>query len=127
MLRTLLIATTLLTASGAALARDNQEYGRVISVEPSFSFPFGTRHHDGFRVLYESGGHHYWTHTPHHPGHQFVLPPHHFVQSGYFVQPDYGYRDQGWSGHDRHHWKGHRKDRRDDRRDHREDRRHDWD
>ena len=122
MLRTLLIATALLTTSGAALARDGQEYGRVISVEPSFSISFGTRHHDGYRVQHESGGHHYWTHSPHHPGHYFVLPPQHYVQS------NYGYRDHGWSGRDRHHWKGHREDRRHDRHDDRddhEDRRHD--
>lgn len=115
MLRTLLIATTLLTASGAALARDGHEYGRVISIEPSFSISSGTRHHDGFRVLYESGGHHYWTHTPHHPGHYFVPPPHHRVAYGH----------PGWKGHDRHHWKGRRDDWHDDRRDHREYRRHD--
>lgn len=122
MLRTLLIATALLTTSGAALARDGQEYGRVISVEPSFSISFGTRHHDGYRVQYESGGQHYWTHSSHHPGHYFVLPPQHYVQS------NYGYRDHGWSGRDRHHWKGHREDRRHDRHDDRddhEDRRHD--
>ncbi|MBT9590934.1 MAG: hypothetical protein IV089_08510 [Thiobacillus sp.] len=119
MLRTLLIATALLTTSGAALARDGDEYGRVISVEPSFSISFGTRHHDGYRVQYESGGHHYWTHSPHHPGHYFVLPPQHYVQS------NYGYRDHGWRGHERHHWKGHREDRRHDRHDDREYRRHD--
>ena len=115
MLRTLLIATALLTTSGAALARDNHDYGRVISVEPSFSISFGTRHHDGFRVLYESGGHHYWGHSAHHPGHYYVLPPHHRVQYGH----------SGWKGHDRHQAKGHRDDRRDDRRGHRESRRHD--
>ena len=121
MLRTLLIATALLTTSGAALARDGQEYGRVISVEPSFSISFGTRHHDGYRVQYESGGHHYWTHSSHHPGHYFVLPPQHYVQS------NYGYRDHGWSGRDRHHGKDHREDRRHDRDDHDDDeeRRHD--
>ena len=123
MLRTLLIATALLTTSGAALARDGQEYGRVISVKPSFSISFGTRHHDGYRVQYESAGHHYWTHSSHHPGHYFVLPPQHYVQS------NYGYRDHGWSGRDRHHWRGHREDRRHDRHDDddddHEDRRHD--
>jgi len=127
MLRTLLIATALLASSGAALARDGHDYGRVISVEPSFSISFGTRHHDGFRVLYESGGHHYWAHTPHHPGPRFVLPPHYVVQPGYIVQPGYGYRDQGWNRHERHHWSGHRENWRDDRRDDRRDRRHDWD
>ncbi len=115
MLRTLLIATALLTTSGAALARD----GRVISVEPSFSVSFGTRHHDGFRVQYESGGQRYWGHSDHHPGHYFVLPPQHHVQS------NYGYRDHGWSGRDRHYGKGHREDRRHDRHDDRKDRRHD--
>lgn len=118
MLRTLLIATALLTTSGAALARDGHDYGRVISVEPSFSVSFGTRHSDGFRVLYESGGQHYWGHSDHHPGRYFVLPPQHYVQS------NYGYRDHGWSGRDRHHWKGHREDRRHDRHDDRKDRRH---
>jgi len=124
MLRTLLIATALLTASGAALARDGHDYGRVISVEPRFIISFGTHHHDGFRVLYESGGHHYWTHTPHHPGHRFVLPPHHRVM---VVQPNHDY-DYGWGGHNWRHWKGHRDDWNDDRRDHREHRRHyGWD
>ncbi len=119
MLRTLLIATALLTTSGAALARDGHDYGRVISVEPSFSISFGTRYDDGFRVLYESGGHNYWTHTSYHPGRYFVLPPRQYVQSGY------GYHDQGWNGRERHHWQGHREDRRDDRDDRRDDRRHD--
>lgn len=123
MLRTLLIATALLTTSGAALARDGHDYGRVISVEPHFVISFGTRHHDGFRILYESGGHHYWTHSYHHPGHRIVLPPPHRIYYGY---PSQHY---GWKGHDRHHWKGHRDDwhddRRDHRRDHREHRRHD--
>ena len=121
MLRTLLIATALLTTSGAALARDGDEYGRVISVEPSFSISFGTRHHDGYRVQYESDGHHYWGHSDHHPGQYYVLPPQHYVQS------NYGYRDHGWRGHDRHHWKGYRENRHHDRHEDREYRRHDRD
>ncbi|HEY9097291.1 MAG TPA: hypothetical protein VIN38_00325 [Thiobacillus sp.] len=112
MLRTLLITTALLTTSGAALARDGHDYGRVISVEPSVSISFGTRHHDGFRVLYESGGRHYWGHSAHHPGHYFVLPPHHYVQ------PNYGYRDHGWSGHNRHQSRGHHYDRHEGKRGH---------
>ena len=55
MLRKLLIATTLLTASGAALAHGSYGYGGVASFEP-LSVSFGTGYHDGFRVLYESGG-----------------------------------------------------------------------
>jgi hypothetical protein len=117
MLRTLLIATALLTTSGAALARGDHDYGRVISVEPHFSISFGTRHHDGFRVLYESGGHHYWTHSSYHPGHYYVRPPHHRIKHGYH------YRDYGWDRHDRHYGKGHRDDWHDDRRDDRHDRR----
>lgn len=113
MLRTLLIATALLTTSGAALARDSHDYGRVISVEPSFSVSFGTRHHDGYRVQYESGGQDYWAHSSRPPGQYFVLPPQHYVQS------NYGYRDYGYRDHGR---KVHREDRRDNRR---EDRRYD--
>jgi len=115
MLRTLLIATALLTASGSALAYD-RGYGRVVQVEPQFSISFGTRHHDGFRVLYESGGSHYWTHTPYRPSHVIVLPPpHHRVKHVYHHYDDRG----GWDKH-RKHW---RDDRRDDRRGHRNDRR----
>ncbi|MDP3585945.1 MAG: hypothetical protein Q8R61_12515 [Thiobacillus sp.] len=119
MLRTLLIATTLLTASGSALAYDrgyDRGYGRVVTVEPQFTISFGTRHHDGFRVLYESGGSHYWTHTPYRPSHVIVLPPqHHRVQHVYHHYDNRG----GWDKH-RKHW---RDDRRDDRRGHRDDRR----
>lgn len=119
MLRTLLIATTLLAASGTAFARSDYGHGRVVSVEPHFVISFGTRHHDGFRVLYESGGSRYWTHTPHHPGHVIVLPPPHRVTHVQHYR-DYGH---GWDGrrgwNDRH---GH-DDWRDDRRGHRSDRR----
>ncbi len=127
MLRTLLIATALLVASGTALARDGRhDYGRVISVEPSFNISFGTRHYDGFRVQYESGGRHYWTHTPYHPGHRVVLPSRHYTHSAY------GYQDRDGYEQNRHYAKGYREDRHDnrhddrhDRRGHRESRRHD--
>ncbi|MFP5419399.1 MAG: hypothetical protein ACLGHA_09620 [Gammaproteobacteria bacterium] len=107
MLRTLLIATALLTTSGVALARDG--HGRVITVEPHFSISFGTRHHDGFRVLYESGGHHYWTHTTYRPTQYIVLPP---PQPVYYGYPE-------GHGHKKHHWKGHREDWDDDHGKHR--------
>jgi len=112
MLRTLLLATALVTASGTALAHSDYGYGRVVSVEPHFSISFGTRHHDGFRVLYESGGTRYWTHTPHHPGHVIVLPRHQ-----YRVKHVHHYRDYG------HGWDDRRDGWRDDRREHRSDRR----
>lgn len=114
MLRTLMIAVALLGTSGSAMARGSYDYGhdtgRVISVEPYFSISFGSRHHDGFRVLYESGGDHYWTHTTYRPSHTIVLPPRHQVHHVYHYS-DYGYgRDK------RHKWKRQRDDRDDTRR-----------
>lgn len=122
MLRTLLIAATLLAASGTAIARSDYGHGRVVSVEPHFVLSFGTRHHDGFRVLYESGGTRYWTHSPYHPGHVIVLPPPHRVTHVRHYR-EYGYRDydRGWD--DRRGRKDRRDDWRDDRREHRNDRR----
>ncbi|HQS81802.1 MAG TPA: hypothetical protein PKV42_04995 [Thiobacillus sp.] len=127
MLRTLLIATALVAASGTAIARDDYGHGRVVSVEPNFTISFGTRHHDGFRVLYESGGARYWTHSPYHPGHVIVLPPphrvthvRHYRDYGY---RDYGYRDYGHGWDDRRDWKDRHDGRRDDRREHHSDRR----
>jgi hypothetical protein len=122
MLRTLLIATTLLAASGSALAHNDHAYGRVIAVEPRISVSFGTGYHDGFRVLVESGGSRYWTHTPHHPGRVIVLPPPHRVTHVRHYR-DYGYRDysRGWD--DRRGRKDQRDEWREDRREHRSDRR----
>lgn len=124
MLRNLLIATALLTASGSALAHDNYGYGRVVSVEPSISVSFGTGYYDGFRVLYESGGSRYWTHTPYRPGPTIMLPP------PYQVRYMHAHRDQwrGWNdrhdGRDRRDgWRdGWRDDRREQPREHRYDR-----
>lgn len=111
MLRSALLAASLLAASGTALAYD----GRVITVEPNITFSFGTRHHDGFRVLYEFGGEHYWTHTSYHPGHTIVLPPRH--QVNVYNHDDHGgYKRRHWDddddhpgrGRGRHHRKHHR-------------------
>jgi hypothetical protein len=121
MLRTLLIATTLLTASGTALAHSDDGYGRVVTVEPHFAISFGTRYHDGFRVLYESGGSRYWTYTPRHPGHVIVLPPQHRVRHVHHHR-DYGHRydrrgrddhRDGWRGDRREHGRDHRRHGRD--------------
>lgn len=115
MLRTLILAAGLLAASGSALAHDDYGYrhGRVISVEPNFVISFGTRHHDGFRILYESGGHRYWTHSQYSPGPVIVLPARHI----------HHYRSD-W--HDRHDWRDDRRDWRHDRRDDRRDDRHEY-
>ena len=120
MLRTLLIATALLTASGAALAHgdDGYGYGRVITVEPRVSIAFGTGYHDGFRVLYESGGSRYWTYTPYRPVDYIVLPAQHRVRHVHRYR-DYGY---GWDdrrGRDGYH-DGYRDGWRGDRREYRE-------
>lgn len=115
MLRTLLIATALLTASGSALAHGDYGYGRVVTVEPRFVISFGVRQPDGFSVLYESGGSRYWTYSPYRPGPTIVLPPPYRIHH---------YRDYraGWDG--RRDWDDRRDDWHDDRRDYREHRRH---
>lgn len=107
MLRKSLIAIALLGASTAAMASDDRIYARVVTVEPQFVFSFGSRHHDGFRVRYEVGGQHYWTHSHHHPGQViWVAPPpryyghhprHHYKRH-YKHHPRYGhgYRHDGW-------------------------------
>jgi hypothetical protein len=120
MLRTFLLATAMLAASGTALAHGDNGYGRVVSVEPHFVISFGTRQPDGFRVLYESGGNRYWTHTSYYPGPSIVLP------TVYRAQPVYYSRDhrRDW---DERGW-GHRRDDRDGwrgvRRQHRREYRH---
>ncbi|PKO70531.1 MAG: hypothetical protein CVU23_06425 [Betaproteobacteria bacterium HGW-Betaproteobacteria-17] len=123
MLRTLLIASTLLAASGTAMARGDYGHGRVVSVEPNFVISFGTRHHDGFRVLVESGGARYWTHSPYHPGQVIALPPPHRVT---YVQPYRGH-ERGWDkrwDNRRDGWRDDRRGHRSDHRDHRDHRRH---
>lgn len=125
MLRKLILAAGMLAASGAAFAYDGhgRHHGRVISVEPSVSISFGNPYHDGFRVQYESGGRHYWTHSPYHPGPVIVVPSH---------QVRHVYHHRGWDKHhrgwDKDRWDRHdRRDWRDDRHERRHERRHHWD
>src|SRR5574340_136330 len=120
-LRTVVFASTLLAASAAAFAHSGGGYGRVVTVEPHVSISFGTGYYDGFRVLYESGGSHYWPHTPYYPGPFIVLPPPHRVQHVY------RYRDynDGWHDRrDRNDRGGWRDDRSEHRRDYRRHERH---
>lgn len=122
MLRTLLIAISLLAASGSAIAHSDYGYGRVVAVEPRVSVSFGSGYHDGFRVLYESGGQRYWTYSQHHPGHVIVLPPRHRVKHVHH----YREHNRGWDDRRYQHGWDDRQDRRHDRRDDRRDhRRHD--
>ena len=111
MLRTLLIATALLTASSASFAHDDDYgYGRVVSVQPHFVISFGTPQPDGFRVMYESGGYRYWTHTPYYPGPTIVLPPSYRSQPVYYRDYE-GDRDgrrwehRGWEHRGRDGWR----------------------
>ena len=114
MLRKTLIAASLLIASGSVLANDNYVHGRVITVQPSISVSVGGGHHDnGFRVLYESGGQRYWTHSDYYPRDVIYVPRPVEVQPVYYSDRSYrrdegyrhGWRDEhhGWRGHDRDH------------------------
>ena len=118
MLRKLLIATALVAASGSAFAHDGPGYGRVVSVEPYVSFTFGTGRHDGFRVVYESGGRHYWTHSTYYPGPVIVVPPPHQVHYIHHYVPKVKHHK-----HHRKHWRDDDDDDHDDWNDHR---RGDW-
>lgn len=120
MLRTLLIAGVLLTASGASFAHDGgYGYGRVVSVEPRVVVSFGTYRPDGFQVLYESGGYRYRTYTSYYPGPRIVLPPPYRVERVYYRGYRRDWDDRGWNHRrgDRHGW-------RDERREHRRERHH---
>lgn len=120
MFRKLLIAAALVAASASATAHDRYGYGRVVSVEPYVSIAFGTGRHDGFRVVYESGGRHYWTHTPYYPGRVIVVPPPHRVHVIHHYRPypkhhhHRHWRDdrrgsderRGWDDRRHEHWHG---------------------
>lgn len=122
MLRKILIATGLLIASGSALANHDYVAGRIVRVEPSYSTSLGSgRHHDGFRVLYQSGGQQYWTHSDYRPRNVIYVPRPVYVEpvyyQNYYAESDY---QRGWNHH-RHHdgyehrrfehgWRGHHDD-----------------
>jgi len=112
MLRKLMIATALLTASGKALADNAYVYGGVASVDPSFAISYGTGPYGGFNLMYSTGGFPYWGPMPYLPPPVVVVPP-----PRYRVQPlpprYYGYGPvygpgygPGWKGNyygnDRH-------------------------
>jgi hypothetical protein len=106
MLRTLVLAAGLLAASGPTLAYDDPGYrhGRVISVEPHVVISFGNRHHDGTRILYESGSHPVWTSNSHYrPTPVIILPPR-------YVKTVHLHRHHDWD--DRHDWRHDRCDHR---------------
>lgn len=98
MLRTFLIATALLTASGTALARDSYHYGHVVAPQPHLSVTLSSGHHDSYPVVYGSGSRHYTAPRSYYPSHYVAVPPHH---GGHY---DYG-RPNNHSK--RHHGRGH--------------------
>lgn len=116
MFRKLLIATALVAASGSAFAHGGPNYGRVVSVEPYVSVAFGTGRHDGFRVVYESGGRDYWTHSAYYPREVIVVPPPRRVHVVHYYVPHVKHhRNKHWRDDDRRGWDG-RRDRRHDHR-----------
>jgi hypothetical protein len=103
MLRKLMIATALLTASGAALADNAYVYGGVASVDPSFAISYGTGPYGGINVMYSSGGAPYWGAMPYPPAPVVVVPaPYYRVQP---PPPRYGY-GYGYGPGYGHAWKG---------------------
>ncbi|MEQ1590884.1 MAG: hypothetical protein ABL892_00695 [Thiobacillaceae bacterium] len=113
MLRKTLFAACLLIASGSAMAdRDGYVYGRVLTVEPSFSISIGGgRYNDGFRIQYETGGQRYWTHSDYRPRDVIYVPRPVYVRPVYYSN---GYRGgdwhhRGWRDRDDHRdgWRGH--------------------
>lgn len=108
MLRTLILASTL-AMSGLAHAHGYAYHaGRVVTVEPTFTISFGQRYPDGYRILYEVGGHRYWTHSYHRPGHTIVVP----ARPVTHVYHHYHYGKPGWHPRhdDRRHWRHDRRD-----------------
>jgi len=96
-----MIATALLTASGAALADNAYVYGGVASVDPSFAISYGTGPYGGINVMYSSGGAPYWGAMPYPPVPVVVVPaPYYRVQP---PPPRYGY---GYGPGYGHAWKG---------------------
>ena len=125
MLRKSLIGIALLAASTGALAGDDYIYGRVVTVEPHFSISFGGgRHHDGFRIMYEVGGQHYWTHSHYRPGH-VIWVPRPVVHHIHHHKHKHHYR-HGWDDRRHDRWDDRRHDRWDDRHDGWRNERRDW-
>lgn len=134
MLSKTLLAAGLLIASGSAMANDGYVYGRVITVEPRITINLGgARHYEGFRVLYETDGERYWTHSHTRPRNVIYVPRPVNVQPVYYSNHarrneggHYGWHNRDdhrseWRGHDRHDNGGHNRNRGHDRKHHRDD------
>ncbi len=75
MLRTLMIGSVLLAATGTALADNAYVYGGVTAVDPGFAISFGTGPYGGVNMMYSSGGIPYWGAVPYPPPPVVVVPP----------------------------------------------------
>jgi hypothetical protein len=128
MLRKTLISAALLLASSGAWARDGYISGHVINVEPSITISVGGhRHQNGYRVLYETGGERYWTHSDYRPHDVIYVPRPVYVQpvQNYYYRGDNGHHG-GWGDNGHHNgWGDYREDhherRGNDRRHHDDD------
>ncbi len=115
MLRKILMSATLLFASSGAWANDGYVYGRVINVEPSINISIGGhRHQNGYRVLYETGGERYWTHSDYRPHDVIYVPRPVYIQpvQNYYYPGDMGHHGGGYRGDNGHHrgWGDYRED-----------------
>jgi hypothetical protein len=122
MLKRTLVAGLLAAATATPVLAHGGYYddgyvdARVIRVEPVVSFSYSNwGGHDAFRILYEWGGHHYWTSGPYHPGRWVrVRTPrvtHYYTVPQYRHERHNVYRHD-WRGDWRHEWRdGPRHDR----------------
>ena len=104
MLRSIMMAAALLTASGAALADKTYVYGGVTAVDPGFAISFGTGPYGGVNLMYSSGGIPYWGAGPYLPPPVVVVPPppppRYRVAPAPYYRYGYGYPyyGKGWKG-----------------------------
>lgn len=100
MIRKILIAAAMITASGAALAHGGHVYGN----EPSFAVSVGTGPYSGFAMSYSSGA--YWGPVAYAPAPVVVVPPPRYRV--YAMPPGHYKHGHGYGGRDGHHRDRHR-------------------
>lgn len=98
-----LIPLVLLAASTGVIADSGHVYGRVVTVKPNFVISLGSsRHHSGYRILYEVSSQHYWTHSHYYPGHVIWVPTpivHHVHHHKHHSQHGNKNSGNGWYEH----------------------------
>jgi hypothetical protein len=99
MIRKLLVAATMLAASGAAFAHDSHVY----RTEPSFAVAVGTGPYSGFSMSYSSAP--YWGPVAYGPAPVVVVPPYYRaypVPPGHAYKHRHGHGGRGGHHHDHH-------------------------